>query len=453
MATDLQTPQVNVVSPTEHSPQRWGLWWLSPTGSVTIIIPATLYLAWIFTNETYVDQWRTPKVLTTATVLTSLTAIAVFMVAGLLPQFARWRTLHRAWPSFSDAQYETLAVCGKWIFRATLFGYVALFGAAVARGAGPALFIDALTGAGTNDGLKAYFAPITGITTFTQVGVAYVVVATLLMVRYPVPYIRTKLLLIVGLGLFRAFFVSERLAVIELVFPIVAILAMVGSGALRPATRRLAKLAPILLVPAALGMFAFFEYFRSWTVFYAARPNNGFFNFALERFAGYYVTAYNNGQLALDYQPVDAVPYNSIAFLWQAPGISQLGLYDKLNGGPPLDWFAVLVAHGNEELNNVGGIQEPFVDFGSIGGYIFFAAAGLILGWLYLGFKNGSPMSVVVYPPLVTGLFEMPRYLYWTQGRFTPAIVALVITGYFVGKKQPIDLREPAPQNAEVRVQ
>ncbi len=434
-------------------PRRWGLWWLSPTGSVTIIIPATLYLAWVFDNQTYVDQWRTPKVLTTATILTALTAVVVFMIAGLLPQFAKWRTLSKPWPSFSESQYESLATCAKWIFRATLVGYLTMFGAAVARGARPTIFIDAFTGDGTNDALKDYFAPITGITTFTQVGIAYVVVATLLIIRHPVPYIRTKLALIIFLGLFRAFFVSERLAIIELVFPIVAVLAMVGAGSRHGRTRIASKLAPILLVPAAMGMFAFFEYFRSWTVYYAAQPNNGFFSFAVERFAGYYVTAYNNGQIALDYHPPDAVPYNSIAFLWQAPVVSQLGIYDKLNHGPPLDWFAVLVAHGNEELNNVGGIQEPFVDFGSIGGYIFFAAAGLILGWLYLGFKNGSPMAVIVYPPLVTGLFEMPRYLYWTQGRFTPGLVALIITGYFVGNKKDVDLREPHPQKTEVRIQ
>ena len=433
--------------------RRWGLWWLSPTGSVTIIIPATLYLAWIFDNQTYVDQWRTPKVLTTATILTAVSAVVVFMIAGLLPQFGKWRKLARPWPSFNEAQYESLAVCAKWVFRATIFGYIAMFGAAASRGARPTIFIDAFTGDGTSDALKDYFAPITGITTFTQVGIAYVVIATLLVIRHPVPYIRTKLLVVIGLGLFRAFFVSERLAIIELVFPIVAVLAMVGAGSPRARTRVLSKLAPILLVPAAIATFAFFEYFRSWTAYYAARPNNGFVAFALERFAGYYVTAYNNGQLALDYQPVDAVPYNSIAFLWQAPVISQLGIYEKLNHGPPVDWFAILLAHGNEELNNVGGIQEPFVDFGTIGGYIFFIAVGLVLGWLYLGFKNGSPMAVIVYPPLVTGLFEMPRYLYWTQGRFTPGLVALIITGYVVSNKKEVDLREGAPQKSEVKIQ
>jgi len=438
---------------SEFVPRKWGLWWLSPTGSVTIIIPATLYLAWHFNNQTYVDQWRTPKVLTTATVLTSLTAIAVFMLAALLPQFAKWKTLNQPWPAFSQARYESLAVCGKWVFRATMFGYIAMFGAAIARGARPTMFIDAFTGSGTNDSFKAYFAPITGVTTFTQVGIAYVVIATLLVIRHPVPYIRTKLAFVIAFGLFRAFFVSERLAIIELVFPIVAILAMVGAGSPRSRTRIFSKLAPVLLVPAAMGMFAFFEYFRSWTVYYAAQPNNGFVNFALERFAGYYVTAYNNGQLALDYQPPDAVPYNSIAFLWQAPGISQLGLYERLNNGPPVDWFGILVAHGNEELNNVGGIQEPFVDFGPVGGYIFFISAGLILGWLYWAFKNGSPIAVLVYPPLVTGLFEMPRYLYWTQGRFTPGLVALIITGYVVGNKREVDLRDRTPAKSEVVVQ
>ena len=38
---------------------------------------------------------------------------------------------------------------------------------------------------------------------------------------------------------------------------------------------------------------------------------------------------------------------------------------------------------------------------------------------------------VLLYPPLVTGLFEVPRYLYWTQGRLAPALVALALIGWW----------------------
>jgi hypothetical protein len=34
----------------------------------------------------------------------------------------------------------------------------------------------------------------------------------------------------------------------------------------------------------------------------------------------------------------------------------------------------------------------------------------------------------------VTGLFELPRYLYWTEGRLAPSLVALAIVGVAVGR-------------------
>ena len=449
MATETQAAPDRVkATKVPYRPRYWALWWLSPTGSVMVIAPITLLAAWKFDNATYLNDWRTPKVLTTATVLMAFGALLVLMICGLIPQFAQRRKLAQPWPAFSPAQYDALAFAAKWVFRATVFGYLAMFGVGIARGARPATFVAALTGGGTSDNLKDLFAPVTGVTTFTQFGIAYVVLATILALRCPPPYIKTRIGLVLALGLFRAFFVSERLAIIELVFPIVVIIAMMGSGSVRPRMRQLAKLSPILLVPAAVATFSVFEYFRTWTSFYSKQANHGFVNFAIERFAGYYVTAYNNGQIGLNYENTDGhmVPYNSLAAIWTAPGIAQVDLYAKLNHGPPPDWMGILAAHGNPELNNTGGLQEPFVDFGTAGGFIFFAAAGLIIGMLYLGFKRGSAVSVLVYPPLVTGLFEIPRYLYWTQGRFFPALVALIAVGYYVSRKKElsIDLRNPA---------
>jgi hypothetical protein len=51
---------------------------------------------------------------------------------------------------------------------------------------------------------------------------------------------------------------------------------------------------------------------------------------------------------------------------------------------------------------------------------------------LYRSCIEGRPFSVVLFPSLTTGLFELPRYVYWTLGRFTPPLIALCVVGYLV---------------------
>jgi len=35
---------------------------------------------------------------------------------------------------------------------------------------------------------------------------------------------------------------------------------------------------------------------------------------------------------------------------------------------------------------------------------------------------------------VVTGLLDLPRYLYWTQGRVVPAVLALLVVALYVGR-------------------
>ena len=133
-----------------------------------------------------------------------------------------------------------------------------------------------------------------------------------------------RLALILFLAFVRSFVATERLAILELIVPLIVVAAFTYVGDPRPRIRGFVKLAPVILIPAVVAVFAVFEYSRSW-VFYKQQSSGSFVDFALERFAGYYATAYNNGQLALDHLPLDGhVPYVSIQALWDAPGISQL---------------------------------------------------------------------------------------------------------------------------------
>ncbi len=429
-----------------------GLWWVSPTGAVALIVPGSLYLAWHYSDAVYRDAWRTPKALEPGTVALLYGGALVLMIAALIPQFAARRSLAAPWPGFNTTQRAWLRrICG-WLFWATLFGYAVLFAAAMARGATPSVILTALIGQSSGDDLKDAFEPITGITSFTQMGIGFVIVAALVLLGGRDRTVLLRLLLVLFMALVRAFAASERLAILELIVPLIAIGAMAAVGSRKDSIRVALRFAPAVLMPAAIALFGIFEYSRSWT-FYRARSSGSFVEFAIERFAGYYATAYNNGQLALTYQHQEGhVPYRSLQGLWTAPGAEQLGLYDRLNGAPAPELKPIFTMFGNPEFNNPCGICDPFVDFGPIGGLIFLACAGLIVGILYLGFANGNPVGLMVYPPMFTGLLELPRYLYWTQGRLLPTLVVLSVVGWWLirVKDRPLPTARAGPTRQRV---
>jgi hypothetical protein len=221
-----------------------------------------------------------------------------------------------------------------------------------------------------------------------------------------------------------------------LVVPLVAVTAMRLSTSGQRRTRVAVVLLPIVLLPAAVAVFGAFEYSRSWN-FYRQNGGGSFPVFAAERFAGYYATSYNNGQLTLDYDRYPGrLPYATLQALWTAPGMD--GRYVALSGHAPMGsqlGDPVLTAHANPEFNNPGGLAVPFVDYGRAGGYVFFFLAGLCVGVAYRGFAHGRPAGVLLYPVLSTGVLELPRYLYWTQGRAAPALVALGVVAYLVQRR------------------
>ena len=123
----------------------------------------------------------------------------------------------------------------------------------------------------------------------------------------------------------RAFFLSERLAILELIIPAVAVVAMVAAGSPRTWVSRATRWAPLIFAPAVIAVFGVFEYSRSW-VFYQARTGGSFLDFAVERLSGYYTTAYNNGQMLYMFDNVAGrIPLRTLEVVWTAPVVEQLG--------------------------------------------------------------------------------------------------------------------------------
>ncbi len=411
-----------------------GVWWVSPIGSLVMVIPLSLTVGLQIPDGDYRFFYKVPKALGASSAELFFTAATVLAFGTLLPLAMRPARSRAHWPALPAQQLRVLGQAELIAFRLTLLGYVLLAAIGYERGASPALLIGAITSQDNYSGrLKTLFAPVAGLTSLTQLGIAYVVIAGLLLCHGRSSTIIRRLVIVLILGLARSFLLTERLALLELVVPLVAI----GAVNLRQHPRRASWLpfAPVLGLPLLLVIFGAFEYSRSW-VFYRTRTTLSFPQFVVNRLAGYYATSYNNGALQLAHTDgVSRLPYSSFEAFWTAPGISQFDLYHRLTGQNGSDLLnSVLTQYGNPEFNNPGGLAVPVVDLGPVGGMVFFFVAGLLIGLSYRSWKSGQPLGLLIYPVLFIGLLELPRYLYWTQGRVFPALVFLSITAALMSR-------------------
>ena len=229
------------------------------------------------------------------------------------------------------------------------------------------------------------------------------------------------------LSLVRSFVASERLALVEVAVPAVAIVALAAAGR--------SPGAPAGRVLGAGGRWPrCFRALRARSSTRAAgsssapAPTSRSRVFALIRLAGYYATSYNNGRCS----------WTTTAY----PGGCRCDQHRRRSGRRPASPSStcttssprrparparqhVLERFGNPEFNNPGGLTTPFVDFGT-------GRRVRLLRRPRAGHRpavprvslQGSPVGALLYPMVVTGLLDLPRYLYWTQGRVVPAVLA-----------------------------
>ncbi|MEJ5945311.1 hypothetical protein WDZ17_08395 [Pseudokineococcus basanitobsidens] len=433
-----------------------GLWWVSPVGAIALIVPASLWYASSLGDETYRLLWRTPKVLTgDTTALAAAAALAFVAGAAVVRALARRRVV-RPWPGLDPEGLRRLEKGSSVVFWLTAVGYLAFAAAAAARGLSLSALVRSVVDQDNyGSEFREQLAPVPGVTTLTQCGLAYVAMAGILLVHRWDARTARRLGVVLLLALVRSFVNTERLALLELLVPLV----VVGAVALRRrgpvVARRAVVLAPVVLLPVVVAIFGAFEYSRSWQ-FFQGRTDQGFWGFVLARIAGYYATAYNNGAIRLDEGTYPGrLPYESVQLLWDAPGVSSLGLYERWSAATPLAAQDLLERFGNPEFNNPGGLTVPLVDLGVVGGLVYLAVAGVLIGLAYQAFVEGRLIGLLLYPIAATGAFELPRYVYWSQGRVLPAVLCVVVVTLYVaraGRRRPAGRTAPAVAGPRERV-
>lgn len=410
-------------------PARRGVWWLWPAVPLVLLVAPTLIAASMMSESLYLRAWRTPKGLDGALTTLQLAVVVAIVGGSLVVALSERDRSARPgvdWPRLDQPTVALLRRAYPILIGLTLFGYTVWIGRGIARGLTLA-DVEAVLASQDNFKLpiKDKLDTLPGITTLTQAAIPAAIVGVLLDVQRPDARIRFSYRLVILLAAARGFLLAERLAIAEIVLPVLVIRAAVAARRSGPRGQVLLAIAPLLAVGLLLSAFTVSEYSRSWN-WYSGRTDRSFVDFASERLLGYYATSHNNGALLLEHGEVADVPFHTTSFLWQIPPGSQIGaeIADDVSD----DRRRVLRTYGNPEFNSPGGLASILVDYGTTGGLAFAFGIGLVFGGLHLAFVHGRLLGVLLYPVVFTGLLELPRYLYLFQGRAVPAIgVPLVL--------------------------
>ncbi len=408
------------------------LWWLNPAwvaGLMGLIVSVGAYE---IPERMYQAFWRTPKYFDGHFLLLSLSLTAIFVLGAAAGMGSGKGPARGSWSE--DLPWHLITRCFWICFWGTLTGYLIWAAAAVSRGANLALAIGVMSGEkGAAEVMKGvYLVTISGVTTLTQLGLVAIVCGVMIGAAQGWNKVRVPMAIVFVLAVVRALFNSERLAILELAIPavvlgmrLVVLESPVYGGRIRTGIRFLPALAGALFVP----VFGVYEYFRSWSTYYAG-GDMSFWEFASVRLLGYYTTALNNGALMVArIDPVGA-PFATLHFLWRFPPFNSFmtALYPnlKLDNADFDPYMQILSREANPEFNNSSGLFPPVVDFGIPGALLYWLAAGLLCGLLYRWFRDGKISGLFFYPLLFTGITETTRIQYWGEGRIVIAYVILL---------------------------
>lgn len=437
-----------------------GIWWLHPAtlfGAAGTLIGLAAYIT---PESMYRTYWRTPKFFDLSALEVTLACVAVFVFGAVLS--SQYLTRY-APPVATDlrqaVRWNVVIILFRTCVWLTVLGYVIWAALAVQRGMTLSVALGILAGekGAMYDARFTYLPTIGGVTTLTQFGSAAAVLGAVIGCNVGWRVVRWQLSSILAIAVLRALLNSERFAIIELVVPFViaTLPCWLLEARLRSRFVRTAvNLAPLLGGVSLLVLFTAFEYFRSWSNYYAGRDLS-LWEFGAMRLLGYYVTSFNNGAYFLHrLDPLNA-PYFTLHFLWgfplSSPVIKRLFPDQLLDSTDKWFYFPFLESDANVEFNNADGMLFPLMDFGVPGGLIYWFLIGAICGLLYFLYCRKMPMGLTLYPIVYLGLLEVPLALYWGEGRALPTqclLAAAPILLWFArrGQRQSEFSPEPAWQ-------
>ena len=436
-----------------HHPARL----LDPILVIAVAGGVPLVLAARASRSSYRLLWGVPKYVTPADVWLGFLLLAVLLGAVLVGKRLRWRL----WPSprNDDRLVHRSRQAATVLLAIGLAGYSVLFAVASSRGFRLTSVPQIVSGdSGELRIAKGYLRPIGGLTTLNQLvgpGAGLAVFARRISGSWHRSH-RAMLALGALACSLRSVVYAERLALLELLVPIVAVLYLaranggpLGSVATAEAARgkpvtRVGSARLMLLALGGATFFAFQEFYRNWAPYYRDVYDGSFSEYLLDRVSGYYVTSVNNAAIT---RSVDEMPFGVISFrmLREAPFLAHLDW-----PGSGYDFAAVLRIHGNPEYNVFGGLIALWSDSPSLA-LLSLSTGGLLIGRLYSRSTEANNPAVVVYGCVLVGLLEISRVPYFALPRgVVPVVAASVACSYVLaGTSRPTMTPSETSQSCE----
>lgn len=233
-----------------------------------------------------------------------------------------------------------------------------------------------------------------------------------------------RIVIILGLLLlFRGILMSERLAFLEFLLPVLIIVAFYKK------TKISIKKAGIYFL-CFIAFFMLLELTRQFYVEYIIYGKRGVdagftITWTIERFFGYYADTQNK----FYYSYCNNLDFTSMNYA------SSIGRVINRIIGSEYDWTGS-VNYGEyrwKDFTNRGGLTFFYTDFGVVLGSVFFVIFITTFFILWFRLKNGNLLSLCIYPIYVIWIAEFPRYAGMFITRFSISFVVFIVL-YFLYK-------------------
>ncbi|WP_416443477.1 O-antigen polymerase [Leeuwenhoekiella sp. A16] len=299
----------------------------------------------------------------------------------------------------------------------------------------PHMLIDQLTGRISAYNIRKNYTTISGLTTLSQLGVLYIVLY-LQNKKKLKPSIRHKTFfrLIIILTFIRSIVWSERLAIIEVIFPIALFFFMsLEIKKTKGLMMKLVRFLPYIGIFMLLILFGFFEYFRSWS--YYQKYYDNIIQFTVDRVFMYYYGAVNSAAAVLKMTHWPSLSLNSyFNWIYKFP---YFGTYisNMVPAESYGDWEVFLNRYLDPEFNNPTGFLKPYWDSGILGAILFFIIWGTISKISYVHFKRGYGLGLYFFPIIFISVLECLRVPYLSESRVFPVFFFSIIGYCFFTKR------------------
>jgi oligosaccharide repeat unit polymerase len=402
-------------------------WWMAPyAGAIALMLPL-LTAAWLAPVEFHRELGRMTKYMTFGMYVLALTGVFSFACGAFLAAHTRptSSTLTVMQAAGSPGVCRLLEAITWVLFGVALVAYVIWFTPLFRD---PSILLDVFDGRWSDRDIRNTIGTIPGVTTLVQLQIPYVTLLALRWVYFaespPTRLEKLALATILTLTVLRNVVWGERIAMIETLVPLAIVFLR------KPRRPLLTALAPVFAVLGLFLFFAVFEYFRSWSAYYKYQYDS-YLIFVLSRLSGYYITALDNGA-AMIHGSNNFAALNTAEWFWRFPWEIGQTVLGKALGLDPLDDDSWLYWNASAEFNNASGIFMPFVDYGKVGGLVFWFVFGMLTGVIYRGFVVGSFAGMLIYPSWFVGVLEMPRILYLSEPRYFPVLVICLVSIFLV---------------------